>query len=351
MIDVDALRHRVDDALIAAMNDFDARLVDYGESLAPVAASMRAFVDGGKRIRPLLLQLGYRAAGGSDEIHVMGPALALELLHTCALVHDDVIDKAETRRGRPALHHNFAATHRGMSWRGDPDAYGEAIAILVGDLALVYADELFMQAQVDTDRLIAGFLRFTHLREEVMAGQYLDLHHATSRASSRDDALKVATLKSGRYSVSRPLEVGAVLAGADDTFVEGLRAFGDPLGRAFQVRDDLLGLFGDEESTGKSTLSDLREGKRTLIIAEALARLDNESRRSLEQALGQPDLTAGQADELKGMLRSSGAKAAAETFVRTSANAANQALSVLKVDEPVRQTLSGFVELLSYRAT
>ncbi|MEX2324592.1 MAG: polyprenyl synthetase family protein [Nitriliruptoraceae bacterium] len=349
MIDVDALRHRIDEALTAAMEELDARLIDYGASLTPVAESMRAFVAGGKRIRPLLLQLGFRAAGAEDETQVMGPALALELLHTCALVHDDVIDKAETRRGRPSLHSDFAAAHRRMSWRGDPEAYGEAVAILVGDLALVYSDDLFLRARVDTDRLVAGFKHFTQLREEVMAGQYLDLHHATSGAGSRSDALTVATLKSGRYSVSRPLEVGAVLASADDTFIDGLRAFGDPLGRAFQVRDDLLGLFGDEATTGKSTSSDLREGKRTLIIAEALARLDDESRTALERGLGKPDLSDTTADELKALLRASGAKAAAESYVRESVTEANLALSRLAIDEPVRQALSGFVDLLSYR--
>jgi geranylgeranyl diphosphate synthase type I len=267
------LQARIDQALERELHRVLDRLLKLSPLLAPIADELRSFTASGKRVRPALLLLGFNAAGGVKLDSVEGPALALELLHTCALLHDDVIDRAATRRGRPTVHETFADRHRKAGWSGDAHAFGEAMAILVGDLAFVYADEMFLQATVPSASLLDAFRRFTTLREEVMAGQTLDVHAATSGSTDRLAALTVATLKSGRYSVARPLEIGALLAGATAELVDGLGAFGDPLGRAFQVRDDLLGVFGDDATTGKSTASDLAEGKRTLLIAEAVAGL------------------------------------------------------------------------------
>lgn len=333
------LAAQVDAALDEAFSRAVDRLRALDDELTPVAEELRAFAAGGKRIRPVLLLLGFEAAGGHLRGSVMGPALALELLHTCALAHDDVIDRAPTRRGRPTVHASFATRHVEAGWSGDATTYGEAVAILVGDLAFVLADELFLDAEVPDRALLAAFRRFTLLREEVMAGQYLDLHAATTRSTSRDLALAVATLKSGRYSVARPLEVGAELAGADEALVDGLRAYGDPLGRAFQVRDDLLGVFGEEGATGKSVSSDLAEGKRTLLIAEAAARLDADGRAELESGLGSPTLDADTAGRLRQLLEDCGARRAAEDFVQEAVSEARAALRRLELPPPVATTL------------
>jgi geranylgeranyl diphosphate synthase, type I len=346
-----ALREEIDVALADALDRALPRLEARHPALTPAADALRAFVADGKRIRPALLLLGYRAAGGGDVRDVHGPALALELLHTCALAHDDVIDRAPTRRGRPTIHRRFADEHREQSWAGDPDAFGEAVAILLGDLAFVHADELFLSAHVPPAQLLAGLARFTELREEVMAGQYLDLVAATSRATDRDLALQIATLKSGRYSVARPLEVGALLAGGPDDVVEVLGRFGDPLGRAFQVRDDLLGVFGEEAATGKSVASDLVEGKRTLLVAEAMARLDDGGRAVLEAGLGDPDLTPERAAELRQLLERCGARAAAEDYVDQAVADAVWALDGAPIDPDVAGTLRELAGYLGARAT
>ncbi|WP_052664927.1 polyprenyl synthetase family protein [Nitriliruptor alkaliphilus] len=330
---------RVDAALHARLGVLLPRLTALHPALVPAGDHLAAFLEGGKRVRPTLLLLGHAAAGG-DRDAAMGPALALELLHTCALLHDDVIDRAPTRRGRPTVHHAVAAQHRAAGWAGQPLAYGEAVAILLGDLAFVQADELFLEAEVPAEALLAGFRRFTVLREEVMAGQYLDLHAATARLTDRELALTVATLKSGRYSVARPLEIGALLAGGDPELVTGLGAVGDPLGRAFQVRDDLLGVFGEEAVTGKSAASDLAEGKRTLLIAEAATRLDEADRARLEAGLGDPQLTSAEAAVLRELLQASGARAAAERYVEASVDEALTALDALAVDGEVAAELA-----------
>jgi geranylgeranyl diphosphate synthase, type I len=349
------LRAEIDARLAVELDALLPRLAATHPSLEAVTQELRAFVAGGKRVRPALLLLGYEAAGGTDRTDVLGPALSLELLHTCALVHDDVIDRAPTRRGRPSVHHAFADRHRAARWAGDPDRYGEAVAILLGDLAFVQADELFLGAAVPPDALLAGLRRFTVLREEVMAGQYLDLHAATSRTTARELALTVATLKSGRYSVARPLEIGAVLAGAPDALVEGLGRFGDPLGRAFQVRDDLLGVFGEEAATGKSAASDLAEGKRTLLVAEAMARLDEAGRRTLERGLGDPGLDAARAAELRELLESSGARAATEAYVRAAVAEADAVLASLRdtfdLSPSVAEALGELARYLGARTT
>jgi geranylgeranyl diphosphate synthase, type I len=358
---------RVDAALQERLGVLLPRLSALHPALGPVSEHLVSFLEGGKRIRPTLLLLGYVAGGGGTGGHgvgddgtgaaggagrdtVMGPALALELLHTCALLHDDVIDRAATRRGRPTVHHAVAAEHRAAGWAGDALGYGEATAILLGDLAFVQADELFLEADVAAEDLLAGFRRFTVLREEVMAGQYLDLHAATARLTSRELALTVATLKSGRYSVARPLEIGALLAGAEPALVAGLGGVGDPLGRAFQVRDDLLGVFGEEAVTGKSVASDLAEGKRTLLIAEAAERLDGPDRERLETGLGDPDLSAGEAAALRDLLEACGARAATERYVEEAVDEALAALAELDLEDEVAAELTEVARLLGDRA-
>jgi geranylgeranyl diphosphate synthase, type I len=333
------LKARVDAALERELAAPLARLTAASEILAPVVTELQGFTADGKRIRPALLLLGFQAGGGQDLSAVEGPALALELLHTFALMHDDVIDRASTRRGRPTVHVSFAERHRRAGWIGPSDDYGEAMAILIGDLAFVQADELFLTSSVPHDALLAAFRRFTALREEVMVGQTLDLHAATSSTTDRDLALTVATLKSGRYSVARPLEVGALLAGGSDDLVEGLGAFGDPLGRAFQVRDDLLGVFGDAAVTGKSSSSDLAEGKRTVLIAEAYARVDEHGREVLDRCLGDPALTDEQAAEVRDLLTGCGARDAAESYVDASIEESRLALAALDVPAEIRSTL------------
>lgn len=346
------LAEEVDTALDAALDRLLPRIARLHPAVADLTHELRAFTATGKRIRPALLLLGYRAAGGQRTRDVHGPALALELVHTCALLHDDVIDRAATRRGRPTLHHAFAARHRHAgTWQGDAAAYGEAVAILAGDLALVQADELFLTADVATTDLLTAFRRFTVLREEVMVGQHLDLDAATRGTTDRQTALLVATLKSGRYSVARPLEIGALLAGADHELVAGLHAFGDPLGRAFQLRDDLLGVFGDQQRTGKSVTSDLAEGKRTLLIAEAVARLDEQRRARLTARLGDPDLTAEDADELRGWISDCGAIDAVEAAIAADLERSRRVLAEIAVPSSRRAELTRVLEELGYRSS
>lgn len=348
---LESLRSDIDMRLREVVPVMAARLGRLHADLALPAATLGDFLEGGKRIRPALLQIGFWCVDGDDPAAVIDPALALELLHTCALVHDDIIDGAATRRSRPTVHHAFTDRHRREQWLGEPERYGQAVAILVGDLAFVHADELFLRCALPADRLMAGFRVFTEMREEVMAGQFLDLHSAVIGSRDRAHALAVATLKSGRYSVTRPLEIGAVLADAPAELIAVLRAFGDPLGRAFQVRDDILGVFGSGDQTGKSTASDLAEGKRTLLVAEAFARADTQQARVLADGLGDADIDEAGADRLREVIAATGARQAAEDYIERSVDEALLALDDLPTGAPGGDVLREVAHQLGFRAS
>lgn len=331
---------QVEQALLATMAAARGRTLALAADLAPVLDELEAFLVGGKRLRAVLLLLGHELAGG-DPADVLGPAVACELLQACALVHDDFIDDAPTRRGRPAVHEAFAARHREAGWQGDADHYGASIAVLVGDLAFALGDAAFLEATVAPERLIDGLRLYTVLREEVMAGQTLDVDAAASRSVDPEVALTVARLKSGRYSVTRPLQTGAVLAGASAELVDGLGAVGEPLGLAFQLRDDLLGVFGSESATGKPASGDLLEGKRTHLVAVAAERLDEQGRDRLLSRLGAADLDESGADELRSLLRSSGAVDVVQARIDAEVASARAALTRLegRVDDGALDTL------------
>jgi geranylgeranyl diphosphate synthase, type I len=217
---------------------------------------------GGKRLRPAFCAYGYLGAGGHpDHPAWLDAAAGLELLHAFALLHDDVIDGSESRRGRPALHRELEGAHRDGGWRGEPRRFGEGMAVLVGDLAFACADRLFSGMRADVRRI------WDELRIELVMGQYLDVAGAARGGVDPSRARRIARFKSGAYTVERPLHLGAALAGWLPELAESYSAFGRPLGEAFQLRDDLLGVFGDTSTTGKPVGDDLREGKPTLLLA------------------------------------------------------------------------------------
>jgi geranylgeranyl diphosphate synthase type I len=268
----------------------------------PVVALRDLVLAGGKRLRPAFCHWAYVGAGGQGtDTAVVDAGAALELLHTFALVHDDVMDGSDLRRGLLAIHAAAITRHEARGWRGEPRRFGEGTAILVGDLAFVYSDVLFGEVSPPARRI------FDELRIELCVGQYLDLVGTASRSNDASQAARIERYKSGKYTVERPLHLGAALAGRLDELAEPLSAVGLPLGEAFQLRDDLLGVFGDVAVTGKPVGDDLREGKLTPLIAEAARRSDREGSELLER-IGQPDLTDGDVGALQELLIETGAR-------------------------------------------
>ena len=246
---------------------------------------------GGKRLRPAFVYWGHRAAGMAHHDAVIQVGAAVELLHTFALLHDDVMDRSRIRRGSPTAHASLAARHADDGLRGDHDWFGASAAILAGDLAHSWSRELLDTAALPCGAAARARRVFAELCEEVMAGQYLDLVMAGNAEPDKWTARRVALLKSARYSVTRPLLLGAAIGTTEPCpeVVNALQMYGDAVGVAFQIRDDMLGLFGETRRTGKSTLDDLREGKRTVLMLRALRLCDDDERRLIEASLGDPE--------------------------------------------------------------
>jgi len=351
---------RLRDAVSATLSDFlscqRAMLTDMAPALAPVADEVRALASGGKRLRPAFAYWGWRGAvddaaePAENEAAVLRAVAALEFVHASALVHDDVMDGAVTRRGRPATHVGFAARHESRALHGDPETFGTGAAILVGDLALVWSDELLGCSGLSAPALTRARGVWDTMRSEVMSGQYLDLLRAAGGLPGPEGALTVARYKSAGYTVQRPLHLGAAIAGAAPRVTESYTAVGLPLGEAFQLRDDVLGVFGDPRITGKSADDDLREGKRTLLIALAEEAADAGGRRLLAEALGNPDADPIRLDALRRLIESTGARARVERRIEDRTAMARAAIAGAPIAEDARAALDALAVAATTRA-
>jgi geranylgeranyl diphosphate synthase type I len=304
-----------------------------------VDAGARALA-GGKRLRARFCIAGWRAveeagrAPGPLPAEVVDAAAALEIFHAAALVHDDVIDNSDTRRGKPAAHRSLEASHASRRWAGDAAAFGRSGAVLLGDLLVAWSDDLLEEGLTAASPARAARARaeYATMRREVTIGQFLDIAEESAYVSEPDDmhaerALRVASLKSARYSIQQPLAIGAALAGADASQQASLAAFGHPVGMAFQLRDDVLGVFGDEAATGKPSGDDLREGKRTVLIAYARERLAPPSRRIIDELVGDAALDPDQVASLQRTIIETGALERVEQLIADYSREASRALS------------------------
>ena len=316
------------------------------EDLREPLASLRDVVAaGGKRLRPAFCHWAFVGAGGDpDDPRVVDAGAALELLHTFAIIHDDVMDGSTRRRGMDAVHAAFESRHTAAGWRGEGRRFGEGVAILVGDVAFVYADMLMAGAPP------AAMEVFNELRLEVNAGQLLDLL-GTARANATPDAARtICQYKSGKYTVERPLHLGAALAGRLDDLAEPLTAYGLPLGEAFQLRDDVLGAFGDPAVTGKPVGEDLREGKPTALFAIARARATGADASLLAERFGRADLTAAEVAAIQAVFESTGARDEVECLIEQLVDEALVAAAKLPLTPEAATELIALAHYVSGRA-
>jgi geranylgeranyl diphosphate synthase type I len=309
---------------------------------------------GGKRLRPAFAYWGWRAVATRDpDPAVLLLFSALELLHAFALVHDDVIDESSTRRGKPTAHKHFAALHRERNWRGSPDQFGISAAILAGDLAQAWADDIVYRAELPPDAQRRVQRVWADIRTEVLGGQYLDIVAEASGAESIASAMSVATFKTASYTVTRPLQLGAAAAADRPDVQEIFGEFGNDLGVAFQLRDDVLGVFGDPAVTGKPSGDDLRSGKRTVLVAEAMelaAKSDPVAANVLRSSIGNR-LTDAQVRQLRDIIESVGALAAAEDRIAALTQRALATLSAAPIDATAKAGLSEMATLATNRSS
>ena len=298
---------------------------------------------GGKRLRPAFCAAGVLAAGGSLEASgLVDAAAALELLHTFALVHDDVMDGSRTRRGMPAVHARFEAEHLQEQLRGETRRFGEGIAILVGDFAFVYADVLMRGAAS------AAIALWDEMRIELCVGQSLDLIGAAHRSTDLDFAHRIARYKSAKYTIERPLHLGAALAGGLDALREPLSAIGLPLGTAFQMRDDILGVFGETSTTGKPVGDDLREGKPTPMLAIAANNADAAGLRLLDR-IGDPNLDDLEVKHLQELFETTGARREIERSIQAHVDEAERCIVAAGLPSEANRILRELSNYVAWR--
>lgn len=294
---------------LAGQRDY---LTSIASELIPVCDALEDYLlEGGKRLRPLFAYAGFISTGRTPDVHAIRAMASLELLQACALIHDDLMDGSDTRRGKPALHRHFENLHRSQAMAGLSEQFGEAAAVLLGDLALVWSDHMLHQSGIKEDSLMAALSIHDEMRIELMAGQYLDVREAGEPNPSVERSLRIARYKSGKYTIERPLHLGCVIAEpmsiSEKERLNILSAFGLPLGEAFQLRDDLLGIFGDPSETGKPAGDDLREGKRTVLMAMTFEKLNETHSAELRKYLGNPNLTESEVDRARALITESGA--------------------------------------------
>ena len=351
--DAAAFRVRVQAAIDAFLDEQEQRLAPLGPDAARLVEHARVSTAGGKRLRAAFCYWGFRAvaapADEAEEQALVRACAALELLQASALVHDDLMDASDTRRGRPSSHRALEAQHREAGWPGAAEPYGAAGAILLGDLLLTWSDEMLRRSGFDAERTAAAMTLFDACRTEVIAGQFLDVSVQARGTADVEAAMTVLRYKSAKYSVERPLHIGAALAGGGEEVIRALTGFGLPLGEAFQLRDDQLGVFGDPETTGKPAGDDLVEGKRTVLVALALDAAAREDAALLDAALGTP-LAASKVERLRGIIRDSGAEQQVEAVIAELTDLALAALGRAPVDEYAAGVLTALAQAATQRS-
>ena len=366
---VDLVQVRLD----AFLAERQAELRAISPDLSVVDDGARRLLTGGKRFRALFCYWGWRAVaahakefdplvdeeGDGDLAAVVSIAAGLETFHAAALVHDDIMDNSDLRRGQPSAHRAFARLHGDRGWEGASDAYGLAAALLLGDLLLGWSDELVDDGVARAENAAAGRAaraEFGRMRTEVTAGQYLDIFEEVAWRGVPDDELlarahRVIVYKSAKYSVEAPLVIGASLADGSLAQIAALRDFGLPLGIAFQLRDDLLGVFGDPAVTGKPAGDDLREGKRTVLVNLTRQKLPASAARVFDELLGDRSLDAEQIGMLQTAVRDSGAVEHVERVIEHQLGLARAALLDAPLARSARDELAALADAVTRRAS
>lgn len=326
--DLNLMRSEINQALTEFVQGENKYLANIGPELDPVGSSIEKFLlASGKRLRPLFAYAGLLGAGTKPNKQLINAVASLELVHVCALIHDDVMDGSDTRRGAPAIHKSFQKMHEDNKLVGSAAQFGISSAILLGDLALIWSAQMLHNAGLDNDVLIRSLPIYDEMRIELMAGQYLDVYEQALGTQSIERSLKVARYKSGKYTIERPLHFGGVLGAGSSELINTYTNYGIPLGQAFQLRDDILGVFGDPAQTGKPAGDDLREGKRTALMAVTMERANPAQLKELSNQFGDLTLNSEQIAKLQAIIIETGAQSHIESMIEELTQSSLSALT------------------------
>ncbi len=348
----DSWHARVRHAVLAHVEDFVAVrcAADFAEPGIDIAGDvLLPFLTGGKCLRPTFAYLGWLCGATEDE-SMLRAAASFELLHAFALLQDDVMDSSALRRGRPAAHIQLARWHRDRGLSGSARRFGESAAVLLADLCLVWAAQMLRESGLPPDALQRAWPRYDAMRTELAVGQFADLVNDARVLPALDTVLEVARRKSGNYTVRRPLEIGAVLAGCDNTTQVSLGGYGTAVGEAFQMRDDLLGIFGSSAITGKPSGGDLSEHKATSVVVAAHQMADAAIRRELTELMTSQEIDDAAIARWRTLIVASGAVQWIEELIAERVMVARQHLQDTRIDEPVRVALANMADVCTRRS-
>lgn len=307
---------------------------------------LETFITGGKRIRAGLVKLGYQSAGGRQSLELLPVSAAIEITNGAILIHDDIIDRSDLRHNRPTVHKNYEAFHKRHYQKGDPLHYGESMAICVGDTGFYDAIELISTSKFPYKARLAAVELFCQAMKQTSYGELLDVDLAYRNSVSEKDVWLVNRLKTAYYTLVGPLQIGATLANAKPHHLKSLENYGIPLGIAFQLQDDILGMFGDVAKLGKPVDSDIKEGKNTILNTQALKRVGLKERNKLIAMWGNKNITNSQVEEVKAIIAESGAveycRKAAKRLVQQSKSAIPKITKDKQLQE-VFVTLADFI--------
>jgi geranylgeranyl diphosphate synthase type I len=345
------LRAWVNEALMEFVRSENNYLAQIGSELEPVASAMERFLlESGKRLRPTFAYVGLLGTGAKPTPELLKACASLELVHVCALIHDDVMDASDTRRGAPSIHRAFETMHKDLKLKGSAEQFGISAAILLGDLALVWSAKMLHQSGLSSDVLVRALAMYDEMRVELMAGQYLDVYEQALGSESVERSLKVARYKSGKYTIERPLHFGAALGSINpNELYEVYSSYGLPLGEAFQLRDDVLGIFGDPSETGKPAGDDLREGKRTVLLAKTMELASSQEKTLISASLGVATLSNEKVEEIRAIIKNSGALAEVENLITNLTNQSLNALKSAAIDSEAIEILQTLANLVTNR--
>jgi geranylgeranyl diphosphate synthase type I len=349
VLDQEDFRSRVSETVISVIEEQTPLLLTVSPDLAPMAQTVEELMSGGKRLRPAFAYWGFRGAGGQDSDAAVRAATSLEFLQACALIHDDVMDGSDTRRGKPATHRFFETLHQQGGWLGDSEGFGVGAAILAGDLCLSWADELLFTSGLPVDAIMRAKAIYDVMRTELMAGQYLDLLEQSRASADVQRIRNVIRYKSAKYTIERPLHMGAALAAAPAEVHTSLSDYGLPLGEAFQLRDDVLGVFGDPIETGKPAGDDLREGKRTALIGYTYTLASDTDKKFVEERLGHPDLNATDITRIQDIISSCGALDRVESMISSGREQALHAVESAPITAEAKHVMANLAVAATQR--
>jgi len=333
---------RLDD-VIKETKDIDPFFVDMMKYFK------KMILAGGKRIRPIMMCLGYKAAGGEDYEKIVKTSVSIELIHAFLLMHDDIIDRDDFRHGKKTAHARYRDYNRRFLLNNDADHFGQSIAIVLGDFIYSLGNQILFESKFEAKRIVQALNKLQSVVGMTCVGEVQDVYMEYKSKATDEEILDMYENKTAKYTFEGPLQLGAILAGADDVFCSQLSAYAVPLGIAFQIRDDLLGVFGNEKKTGKSANSDIVEGKKTFMVNRAYKNAVSEQKEILDSSLGNQDISTKEIQKFRQVIINTGARSEVEGYMQKLLLQSQGALDEISLPKEVRQSLLELTEYLNKR--